>query len=111
MLPLPLPLPQQSNSNPSLTFEISRHPRKSRLFIYYLDPVDGKKRPVREVTWALADELVGEGEGEEKERECWVGVYAGSRLDGKGAGGGGGGDGHGDGFEVRFEGWELVLGG
>lgn len=57
-----MPIPGES-----ATIEVARRKEDQTLWIYLVDGVDGKRVPVREVTWAFADE---------EAVECWVGVYA-----------------------------------
>jgi regulation of enolase protein 1 (concanavalin A-like superfamily) len=70
-----------------VTLEIEREEKDDTLWIFVVDE-EGKRVPVREVTWVLS---------EPEERECWVGVYtAMPKADGRD-------------LEVKFEGWELEV--
>ncbi len=64
------------------------------LWVYVVeDGGRGRRRAIREVTWAF------EGDGEEEEEECWVGVYAAKPTPTVGD--------PGEGLEVRFSGMTV----
>lgn len=77
---------------------MERDEEAGTLWLYSVEG-DGRRNPIREVTWVFSDdeELTGKGD---REREIWVGVYAATPiLEGR--------KGEGDALTVRFEGWEL----
>lgn len=66
------PVPEDSPSK--VTIELSREvangEKTSTLWVHFIDPVSGNKRPLREVAWVFEDEnLKGNG-------ECEIGVYS-----------------------------------
>jgi regulation of enolase protein 1 (concanavalin A-like superfamily) len=81
----------------NVTIEVEKHPKDGTLWIYSIGE-KGERYPIREVTWAFADENLKGKDG--KEREIWVGVYACTPiLEGR--------KGEEDALTVGFEGWEL----
>lgn len=66
------PLPEDSTGK--ITIELSREVadgvKTSTLWVHFIDPVSGNKRPLREVAWVFEEENF------ERDGECEIGVYA-----------------------------------
>lgn len=59
-----------STGEASVTLLIERQDEDDTFWVYVVDS-EGKKLPIREVTWVLSDV-----DGKGVDREAWVGVYA-----------------------------------
>ena len=66
------PLPEDSASKIiiELSREVANNEKTSTLWVHFVDPVSGNKRPLREVAWVFEEEnLNGSG-------QCEIGVYS-----------------------------------